>query len=218
MNQNAYFTSWNTYFQNKLDKYDFTLQKIKYLFPKWIEFMNHISRFQKVYRGSNNLYFWAPAWRTERNILPKTDVLYTEGPKYSFTSPKGPTHSVLFLLDQSMTCRDPYVLPKNGIFYPGGTKNERFPSLRDRKYCFGHSRRDRKMVFASPERLTHSILSLLDQWMVYTVLVGPKPVCFYLYRPFGDKRERFQFLWDRKIIFGYEGPKYSVYRLPPQRD
>ena len=34
MNQNAYFTSWNAYLQNKLDKYDFILQKIKYLLPK----------------------------------------------------------------------------------------------------------------------------------------------------------------------------------------
>ena len=128
----------------------------------------------------------------------------------------------LFLLNQSMTCM---CYQKTVFFYSGGTKNERFPSLMNRKYYFGHSRRDRKMVFTSPDRLTHSIVSLLDQWMVFTVFVGSKPVCFY--RPFGrgqkgtfsipvGPKNDILYTRDQNIVFTY--PKGLTHSVLPVLD
>jgi len=103
-----------------------------------------------------------------------------------FVSPERLTHSILSLLNQWM----------GGGYRPCGTKTGLFlSSLRGQKGTFSVpvgpkndilDTRDQNIVFTSPKGLTHSVLSLLDQWMVFfTVPVGPKNGIF---RPFGVKR------------------------------
>ena len=96
---------------------------------------------------------------------------------------------------------------KNGIFHFCETKHKCFPSLRDRKIMFWTNMKGSKIVFSYTDRLTHSILSLLNQWMVLPVPVirfVSKPVFIV---PSGGERECFQSLWNRKIIFWITGIK-----------